>query len=469
MAESFQDEFTRALKLTKSGDTHAAMDLYSKILFENPKFTPVWNQRGYTLLELGHPFDAILNFDRAVELSPDTPEGYINRGAAYHAAEYFEEALKNYKYAVKLNPLMPETHNNVGNTLARLNRIEEALEAYKKAVKVDPKYANGHFGMSMCLLKLGQFEEGWREFEWRWKNGQLPSRGLKCPKWYGDPCMSKNDILLVYGEQGMGDVLQFCRLAPLAKSLWRGKIYIEVVHPLTRVMNTLKGIDGVVTLGEKLPDNIAAAIPMMSLPHLLGIKHIEDIPADVPYLYGDPYRTKVWRDWTKQLPPGMLVGVCWAGMRRDSPAMASIDFRRSMSLDQFGPMAKIPGISWVSLQLGTPREQVKKPPVGMNIGDWGDYLYDFFDTAALISALDLVITVDTSVAHMAGALGKPVWVLSRYDACWRWMMNRDDSPWYPSMRLFTQEKPHDWSAPLERMEQKLREFRKNWEPKQEAA
>ena len=421
-------------------------------------------------MELGHPFDAILNFDRAVELAPDMPEGYINRGAAYHQAEYFEQALKNYQQAEKINPSMPEIHNNIGNTLSRLNRIDEALVAYKKAIKVDHKYANGHFGAAMSLLKLGAFEEGWREFEWRWKNGQLPPRGLKCPKWDGEPTTNKDDILLVYGEQGLGDILQFCRLAPLAKPLWRGKIYIEVPHPLTRIMNTLEDVDGVVTLGERLPKDIAAAVPMMSLPHLLGIKHIEDIPADVPYLYADSYRTKVWEDWTKQLPPGMLIGVCWAGMRRDaSPALASIDFRRSMNLDQFSSMAKISGISWVSLQLGGPREQVKKPPAGMHIGDWGDYLYDFFDTAALIAALDLVITVDTSVAHMAGALGKPVWVLSRYDSCWRWLMNRDDSPWYPSMRLFTQDKPHDWSQPLAHMEQKLHEFRRNWAPKAVAA
>ena len=226
---------------------------------------------------------------------------------------------------------------------------------------------------------------------------------------------------------------------------------MEVVQPLVRLLKGVDGVDGIVTLGEKPPSGIKACIAMLSVPRVVGTT-IDSIPSNVPYLPYDKYRAGLWTDRLKALPDGLLVGLCWAGMNRDQDANASaIDGRRSMRLEQFAPLAALKGISWVSLQLGPPREQIRQHPPGMTIGDWGDDLYDFYDTAALVQCLDLVITVDTSVVHLAGGLGKPTWMLSRYDACWRWLMDRDDSPWYPTMRIFTQKQPYDWDGCIERM------------------
>jgi tetratricopeptide (TPR) repeat protein len=461
--------FPKAVEMMKRNELPQAFDLLTEVLLEAPNFVPAWNNRGSILLKMGSPFDAVMNFDRAVELAPDVADYYNNRGAAYFDLEYFDRALADYTRALDINPNLPVTVTNRGNALMRIGMIKKACAVYREAVRLGPDYPEAHLGLSYCQLKLGNLEEGWKEFEWRWKSGQLPPRGLPYPVWEGQRAKSTDDVLLIYGEQGMGDVLQFVRLAPMAKALWGGKVALEVTQPLVRLVQSLPDINDVVALGERLPKNINCCVALMTLPSLLGIKQIEDIPDDVPYLHYDDYRAGLWKERLKALPPGMLVGICWAGMSRDqSPILKSVDARRSMQIEQFKPLAKIPGISWVSLQLGPPREQVKTPPTGMHIGDWGDDLYDFFDTAALVGGLDLVITVDTAIAHLAGALGKPVWVLSRYDACWRWLMNRDDSPWYPSMKLFTQEKAHDWDTQLERMQSKLIDFKRNWVPRKAA-
>jgi Tfp pilus assembly protein PilF len=457
MGDSMRDlpsDFANALKYAKAGDLASAMDLYTKILFEAPNFTPAWNQRGLALLELGHPFDAILSFGHVISLDPDKATGYVNRGTGYLNAEYYDRAIGDFKRAEEIDPKLAVAPNNLGNALYLLNDLKAAETAYRRAIKADPDYADGHLGVGISLLKQGQFEEGWREFEWRWKNGQLPPRGLPYPQWDGWEAYSQGETLLVYGEQGMGDVLQFCRLAPMAKSVWGGKIHLEVVPPLLRTVRSLHGIDGISALGEKLPDNITACIPMMSLPGLLGIKQIEDIPSEVPYLRADRFRSNIWQERLKQLPPGLRVGLCWAGGMREK--YVAIDQRRSLALSDFKPLASIPGINWVSLQLGAARPQVKNPPVGMSILDCGDDLWDWFDTGALIDSLDLIITVDTAVAHMAGALAKPVWLLSRFDGCWRWLQNREDSPWYPTMRIFNQQKPHEWGEVVERIANELR-------------
>jgi hypothetical protein len=248
------------------------------------------------------------------------------------------------------------------------------------------------------------------------------------------------------------------RYTALVKQEWGGKVYLEVRHPLTRLAQSLKGVDKVITLGERIPEEVTHIAPLMSLPRILGTT-VETIPGECPYLTADSYRAGIWRERLKQLPQGLRVGVCWSGQHRSNqPIAAAIDVRRSTTLASFAPLAQIPQVMWVSLQKGAEEAQVRKPPSGMTIGDWTCDFDDFFDTAAMISCLDLVITVDTSIVHLAGALGVPTWLLNRYDGCWRWMGKRTDSPWYPSLRIFHQPKDNDWDSVMKEAAVALREF-----------
>lgn len=453
----YQETFAEACDCQSNGDYDRAIKLLNKVLLEKPDFAPGWNNRGAMLQKLGYPFDALMSYQKAVEAQPDEASFLNNRGTTYLDLEDFQQAIDDFDRASFRSPRIAETKNNRGIALSRLLRIREAAEAYRAATSIRPDYADAHLGLAISLLKLGEYKEGWKEFEWRWKTAHLEARNLPYPKWDGDEAKSPNDGLMLYGEQGMGDDLQFMRYAALAKmEAWHGKVYVEVRHPLVRVAQTMKGIDGVLALGEKPPANIVTAAPLMSVPGLLWDKYPR-VFSGVPYLFTDEYRVNIWREKLKALPPGFMIGICWAGMNREkNPGASSIDSRRSMALKQFEPLTVLQGVSWVSLQLGPPAQQIYEPIKGLKIGDWTSELYDFYDTATLIDTLDLIITVDTSVAHVAGALGKPVWMLSRYDGCWRWLMHREDTPWYPTMRIYNQEKPYDWGSPLAKMERDLK-------------
>lgn len=451
----FRDVFARGSQLLTGGQIIEALALFTKVLLERPDFVPAWCSRGAALQKLGDSFDAILCYDKAIELAPDAGEYYNNRGVAYLELERFDDALNDFKRAAFRSAKIPEIDNNIGNALMGVRQPAEAIASYGRAIAKRPEYADAHLGVAMAKLMLGQYEEGFKEFEWRWKSGLMKDRALGLPTWQGQSAESKDDILLLYGEQGMGDVLQFCRYLLPIKERWGGKVWIECAHPLVRLLKTMSGLDGIVSLGEKLPVNINCTIAMLSAPRVLGTT-FETIPSKTPYLKYDSYRASIWRERLKALPPGLLVGVCWAGMNREQDRLASsIDGRRSMDLSLLKPLGGINGVSWVSLQLGPPKDQIKNNPAGMLIYDGTSEIHDFYDTASLVACLDLVITVDTSVAHLAGALDKPTWILSRHDACWRWLMDRDDSPWYSTVRLFTQRTRHDWSEVIDRVHGEL--------------
>ncbi len=463
----WQDMFVESLRFQAKGDFHTAINYLNTILLAKPDFTPAWNNRATMIGQLGQPFDAIMNYDRALSIDPEAFEFYNNRAAAYMDLDMFDRALEDLSTALLKGGRIPEIYNNRGACYRRLGKIEEALKEYKTATEAGPDYVDGHLGYSFCLLQLGHFEEGWKEYEWRWKSPQSPSRGLPYPEWQGEHSGSKDDILLLYGEQGMGDIIQFMRYAALARMLWQGKIYLEVRHPVVRLAGTMKGIDKIVSFGEMMPDGIVTCAPLMSLPRIL-LEHVRITPSKCPYVHADKYRAGIFREQLKAMPQGMLVGLCWAGMNRETNQIASaIDRRRSLNLDAFAPVAQTPNLAWVNLQMGPPAAQCKKPPSGMCIGDFTADFYDYFDTAAMIENLDLVITVDTSVAHLAGAMGKPVWMLSRFDGCWRWGVNREDTSWYPSMRIFNQKKMGDWDEVIERVAGELQIVARKW--KQQAA
>jgi tetratricopeptide (TPR) repeat protein len=451
-------ECDRAINLLNTGRAPEAVQVFTEILMNDDTVSLAWNNRGLALMALGHPFDAVINIDRAIKEEPETAEYHLNRGAALYDCELIEKAITSFKRALELKPNLSVAHMNMGNALKFKGKVHDAIPYYRDAVKHDSNFVDGHLNLGFAELLAGNFKEGWEHFEWRWRSNQLVPRGLPLPDWDGSSLKGKT--LLVYGEQGMGDTLHFCRYIPMIKERFGAdRVLLEVRNPLTRLMQSLPGIDEVITYGDTVPvDGIDCMVAIMSLPRLFGTT-LGTIPWNGPYFKAEPYRAALWRDQLKQLPPGLLVGICWAGQSRPGrPQADQIDKKRSTTLGSFAPLAKVPGVSWVSLQKGIPRDQVEKPPAGMTIGDWTDIIDDFYDTAALIECLDLVITVDTSVVHLAAGLGKPTWMLSRWDGCWRWMGNRSDSPWYPTLTQFVQPKPWVWEPVMDTIALALRKF-----------
>jgi tetratricopeptide (TPR) repeat protein len=435
----------RGAALAHLGRAHEALLSYDRAIALKPGYAEAYNNRGTALADLGRIEEALSNFDRAIALNPDRAEVFNNRGGALTQLGKSQEALASYDRAIELKPDHAEAFNNRGAAFAVLGRTEEALSNYASAIALRPDYADAHCNQSLCHLSMGDYETGWRMYEWRWKAGLALRRAdLTGPSWIGDSLIDGKTIV-VHGEQGSGDSIQFCRYVPMLAA--RATVILDVPAPLRRLLSGVEGVTRVVATGDPLPP-FDTWIPMMSLP-LAFRTTLETIPAAIPYLHADPERSAEWKRRLAALP-GRKIGLVWAGAPRHAdPHSKAVDRRRSITLRHYAPFAAIPGVSLISLQKGEAAAQARTPPGGMVLHDWTDELLDFADTAALIEALDLVISVDTSVAHLAGALGKPVWVLNRYDLCWRWLRDRSDSPWYPSARLFQQRTPGDWSGVID--------------------
>jgi hypothetical protein len=362
------------------------------------------------------------------------------------------EAEGVLRAALEAQPGSPGVLNNLGIALFAQGRLSKAEASYREALGRRPDFADAHNNLGIVLLAAGRFEEGWEEHEWRWKARHMAggARGFSAPLWSGE-VLGEGGVLLLHAEQGLGDTLQFCRYAPLAAA--RARVVLEVQAPLARLLSSLPGVSQVIARGEALPAFDAQA-PLLSLPRAFGTT-IETVPARVPYLAADPDQAAAWGRRLAALP-GLKVGLCWAGEPRAGfPELAAIDARRSISLAALAPLAKVAGVSFVSLQKGAPAAQAADPPPPMALFDYTAELADFADTAALVENLDLVISVDTSVAHLAGAMARPVWLLNRFDTCWRWLLDRQDSPWYPTLRLFRQTTPGDWTSVIADLRQAL--------------
>ena len=312
----------------------------------------------------------------------------------------------------------------------------------REALRLRPDYPEAHNNLGCALLLAGLFEDGWKEYEW-WRKVQPYSssvRDFPAPLWRGEAIGDRT--ILLHAEQGLGDTLQFCRYAPLM--VCGAGIILEVQPSLVRLLSRLPGVMQVVAWGDGLPP-FDLHCPLMSLPLAFGTT-LDTIPAGTPYLSADPALAANWQERLVGLD-GLRIGLVWAGGQRlNFPVLVAVDRRRSIALKALAPLGEVSGVSFVSLQKDAPAAQAADPPHGLMLHDFTADLHDFEDTAALIVNLDLVISVDTSVAHLAGALGKPVWLLNRFDTDWRWLLNRDDSPWYPTLRQFRQPRPGDWNG-----------------------
>ena len=420
--------------LAARGHTAEAENSFRKALSLKDKFPEASNNLS-DLLRIGGRLDeAEAHARTAVASRPNYASGQVNLGNALRDSGQFDEARDWYERALSVEPEHPEALNNLASLLFDLGRVDEAIGHYRSALALRPDYADAHTNLALALLLGGRFDEGWREYEWRWRQEKNKPhlRNFSQPLWSGEDLGDK--VLLVHAEQGFGDTLQFCRF--VADVVPGRRVILEVQAPLKSLLADLPGVEQIVARGEPLPP-FDLHCPLLSLPRVLGTS-LSSIPADVPYVRADQQRVAAWQ---KRLAPhpGLRVGLVWAG----NQAMGA-DRRRSIGLDQFSPLADVPGVCFVSLQKGPAAAQAH--PAGMVLHDWTDELHDFADTAALVEALDLVISVDTAVVHLAGALGKPVWLLNRFDRCWRWLVDRDDSPWYPSLKQFRQTEPGDWDG-----------------------
>jgi Flp pilus assembly protein TadD len=399
---------------------------------------------GQVQFDLGRAVEAEASCREVLRLRPDDPQAHLNLSSVLRVLGRAPEAMESCREALRLRPEFPEALSNLGNALHDLGRIEEAIAHYRAALRLRPDDANIRTNLGFALLLAGQFAEGWEECEWRWKASHLSpaARDFPAPPWNGEPIGDR--VILLYAEQGLGDTLQFCRYVPLVAA--RARVVLEAPAPLARLLSRLPGSAALVVQGEPLPA-FDLHCSLMSLPRAFGTT-LETIPATVPYLSAPPESVAAWRDRLAGIA-GLRVGLVWAGGRRQDTRTAAVDTRRSMRFAMLAPLAGISGVSFISLQKGRPAGESANLPPGMTLHDFTAELHDLVDTAALVETLDLVISVDTAVAHLAGALGKPVWLLNRFDTDWRWLLDRDDSPWYPTLRQFRQPSLGDWASAVD--------------------
>jgi tetratricopeptide (TPR) repeat protein len=441
--------------LRDQGRLDEALVNYEKVLQLRPQFADAHFNLALTLQDQGKFDLALLRCQQALQLRPAFPEAYNTLGSIFKNQDKLDEAVAAYREALRLNPVYIEAFNNIGVVLQDQGKHDEALTCLRQSVALRPDYADAHFNLSLQLLVRGQYAEGWEEYAWRWRskaflNSSASGRpALPEPVWDGSPLHGRSILLLA--EQGLGDTIMFVRYAPLLKQRGAGKVLLACPPELKGLSSSCKGIDQIVT-ETPFPQYDVGSF-LVSLPRLLGTSSTEHIPADVPYLGSDPQRIERWEARLSSLAPRPVrrVGIVWQG----NPSHKQ-DRWRSVRLEQFAPLAAHPGVRLISLQKGVGREQLEKNP--QLAADLGPELVDLADTAAVIHGLDLVITVDTALAHLAGALAAPVWVAVAMVPDWRWLLNREDSPWYPSMRLFRQARQGQWDEVFDRMRIALSDF-----------
>jgi tetratricopeptide (TPR) repeat protein len=433
----------RGTALEELGRLEDALKSYDRAVAVRADFAEALSNRGNTLKALGRFEEALESYDRVLAAQPEQVEALYNRGVTLQELQRSADAVESYDRALAVRPHHPEALSNRGSALQELRRFADALESYNRAVAIRPDYAEAQWNRALLLLLSGSFADGWLGYESRRKMPSWTPQSFNGPEWSGDSLAGKR--LLLYAEQGFGDTIQFARYAPLAAA--RGaRVILEVQPPLRSLLTTLNGVEAVVARGDPLPP-FDLHCSLLSLPFLFGTTR-DTIPTDVPYIRPTAERCDVWR--RRLARDTAIVGLVWSG----SPE-SRIDRQRSIPFDQFAPLLAIPGIRFVSLQKDVRATDACALREQNEVIDLGVDLKDFSDTCAVISQLDLVVTVDTAVAHLAGAIGKPVWILLPYVPDFRWLLDCTDSPWYPSARLFRKSQGSDWAEVVSRVESEL--------------
>ncbi|SMH41067.1 tetratricopeptide repeat protein [Azospirillum agricola] len=449
--QAVEQRLLLANTLMKAGRPADAVDALNALLRIDGRNAPALNNLGVCLRKLKRNEEAEAAYRRALEIAPDDAGMLSNYGTLLMELERTDDAIALFRTAIGHKPDFGEAHLNLGLAYRSQMRLAEAVPAMREGVRLCPDLPEAHAGLGELLLLDGQLEEGFREYDWRSRMADFPSprRDFTAPRW--DGVFRPGLTLLVHDEQGVGDTMQFVRFAQIAQA--RGaRVIVECNTQLTRLLDGMPGVDRVIGRTSPLPPH-DAHVPLLSLPQELGIS-LDTIPAEVPYLRTEPGLVSHWGERLAALPAsgtGLRVGLVWAG----SPEHKN-DRNRSLALARLAPLAGVANARFVSLQKGAGAGQAANPPPGMELVDLGPEIGNFADTAAILQHLDLLVTVDTSVAHLAGALGRPVWVLLPFFPDWRWLHGTDASPWYPTMRLFRQERPRDWEPVIARVADALR-------------
>ena len=441
-AEAHNNRSTVLLALSRPAE---ALESATRALDAHAGYPEALGNRGKALQALGRHDEALLSYAEARRLRPDDPDGLNNLGNALHALGRYEEALEHYDDALRARPGSVESLNNRGNVLQALRRPEEALASYALALALAPDDAEAHWNEALARLSAGDYERGWEKYEWRWRNPALgiPLRDTRRPPWLGTEDVSGKTVLL-HAEQGYGDAIQFVRYAPLVAALG-ARVVLACAEPLRALFETVQGVESVFA-----PEQSAPAFdfhtPLMSLP-LAFHTTLDNLPSRVPYLRAPERKAAAWQRRFMGLGTGLKVGLAWSGNPRFGAARI-----KACPVHLLDALLSVPGCAFVSLQTGDAAAEAaglarKDRPVI----EAGPELAGFDDTAALVAALDLVISIDTAVAHLAGALGKPVWIMLPYAADWRWLVDREDSPWYPTARLYRQPHPGEWGSVVGRL------------------
>jgi Flp pilus assembly protein TadD len=445
--------FGLAFVLQEKGGADEAIPWYQKALKLNPQFVDALYNLGSIYHQKGQLDEAVSYYEKALQLNPQLAMAYNNLGSILQQKGRFDEAIGLYQKALQQNPGLISAYNNMGLVFQEKGRFDEAMGCHQKALSLNPDHATVHFNIAGLLLLHGDFENGWKEYEWRKKMPGYQARSLTRVLWDGSDISGRT--ILLYSEkgyEGFGDTIQFVRYAPLLAE--RGaKVIVECQKELASLIRNAGGVAQVISYGEKLPA-FDLHCPYLSLPAVFRTT-IRSIPSKIPYITADPGLVQKWRDRMAQDFSEFKIGLAWAGNLAHPRSQY-----RSCSLDQFSSLAQLDDITIYSLQKGEAAAMAKNPPAGMKVVDYTEDFRDFSDAAALIENLDLVISVDTAAAHLAGALGKTVWTLLPFIPEWRWLLNREDSPWYPTMRIFRQPSAGDWKSVISRVVDELRKIKK---------
>jgi len=432
-------------ELQRIADAHASFDA---AIASRPDYAEAFNNRGNARKHSGDLEGAIADFDRTIALRADYAAAHYNRGTVLRELRRFDEALAGLDRAIALRPDHAEAYNNRGLALQELKRPDDAIASFARTIALKPDYAEAYVNQGVSLLQLGRFAQGWPLYEWRKKTEQpFGDRSFAQQLWLGKENISNRTVFL-HWEQGLGDTIQCARFAKVLNA--RGaSVVMSVQQPLYRLLAQLSPDARVVGEGE-VPSAFDYHCPLMSLPLALGTS-LENIPAREPYLFAD---ASLRETWSARLPAKAKprVGIAWRG-----GAKHKNDRQRSIDLATCAPLLSA-DVHWISLQTELRDSDADAFAQLHHIERCGEQLQDFADTAALIDLLDLVIAVDTSVAHLAGAMGKPVWILLPYHADWRWLLDRSDSPWYPTARLFRQDSARSWGSVMADVRGALDEF-----------
>ncbi len=444
----------------KVGNIGAALRLFTDSLRIEPNQPEVWFNLGIAQATVGLTTEALASAERVIALSPGSANGHFQRASTLAWLGRYEDSVAAFDEVLRLSPNDAPTAINRGLALQGCRRYDEAFAEFDRAIALNPGIADAWLAKGQLMMLLGDLPGGLALQEWRfripaWVATPKPRGADYTPsRWLGETPVAGKKLFLV-SDGGLGDALQFCRYATLAAEAG-AHVILGVPNALAGIMRTLKGVERIVTDGDPVPEyDLNCA--MMSLPLAFGTTR-DTIPAAVPYLHAEAAGIAHWRDRLSGLK-GRRVGLVWAGKSRPWDLIqVAIDQRRSMRLAALAPLASVEDCDFVSLQVGDPGQQAAHPPAGMVLHDFTSEMSTFADTAALVANLDLVISVDTSTAHLAGAMGKPVWLLNRFDTCWRWFLERDDSPWYPSMRIFRQPMSGAWQPVVRAVADALRGF-----------